>query len=100
MPGLIFRNALRHPRQLCGGGVGLALLPVGVGHAVNRFPRHVPWQIPGFGHPVRQAVAAKPGQPHQVDVRCIRPVAQMRDEAAERSCRHGIGNFSHFFALA
>ena len=38
-------------------------------------------------HPIGQAVAAKAGKPHQVDIFRIMPVLQMRDQAAKCRCR-------------
>ena len=47
----------------------------------------------GIVDPVCQAVAAKAGQPHQIDVLRIMPMAQVPDETAERGSGHGIGKF-------
>ena len=60
------------------------LPPLVVRHAVNFGPRLVFADAEAllsrrFLHPVAQAVAAEPGQVHQVDVLYVGPLAQMSD---------------------
>ncbi len=43
-----------------------------------------------FRDPVGEAVAAEARRPHQIDILDIRPVLQMRDQAAEGGCSHRI----------
>src|ERR1700730_5390194 len=62
--------------------------PFVIGHAVDDLARFGICQresaILGFGAiPFREAVAAKAGQVHQIDVLNVGPLAQMLDEAAE-----------------
>ncbi len=47
----------------------------------------------GLHDPVREAIAAKAGKAHQLDVLRVVSMAQMPDEAAERGGRHRIGQF-------
>src|SRR6185437_5384154 len=67
----------------------MLLAPLVVGHAVNDLARlrvgKLDTALPGgLAVPSRQAIAAEPGQIHQVDILHIGALAQMRDEGAER----------------
>jgi hypothetical protein len=55
---------------------------------VNDFASLILRQLPvGLHHPIGQAIAAKAGKAHEVDILRIMPVLQMRDEAPKcRSC--------------
>ncbi|PAV68588.1 hypothetical protein WR25_08163 [Diploscapter pachys] len=95
--GGIARHALVHPRELFGGRFGLvARLPLVLRHAVDRLTRGRLVQPAGFLDPVRQAVAAESGQPHQVDVLRVGAMAQVADEAAERLRGDRIGQRIEF----
>ena len=75
--------------MLLRGRFGLIFsLPLGVGHAVDRFAGFVHAQLDvhviGCGLvPFGQAVAAETGQRHQVDVLHILATAQVADQVAE-----------------
>src|SRR6266851_10080478 len=79
-------------------GAGLLLKlgpPLVIRHAVDHLPRFRVREreaaLLGLGPiPFRQAVPAKAGQVHQIDVLDIGPLAQMLDEAAKR-CRFEFG---------
>ena len=47
--------------------------------------------VAGLAYPVGEAVAAEPGQPHQIDVLRIVPVAQMPHQAAKGGGCHFVG---------
>src|SRR5262245_15352902 len=76
-------------RLLLGRGILLVLLPPFViGHAVDSGTALVlaQGQAPGVGrllHPVGQAVAAEPGEIHQIDVLHVGARAQVLDQAPE-----------------
>ena len=46
---------------------------------------------PGLHDPVSEAIAAEPGQPHQVDILRIMAVLQMAYQMAKSGGRNGIG---------
>src|SRR5687767_10691728 len=77
-------------RLLCRRGFLLVfLLPFGIGHAVDDLARLFLGEIDARGGrrlaiPVRQAVAAKAGEVHQVDVLDICPEPQMLEQAPKR----------------
>jgi len=79
----------REGRLLLGRGFGLvARLPRLVGHAVDDLTRRVVAQVVavrlrGRGVPLGQAVPAKAGQVHQVDVLDVGALLQVGDQVAE-----------------
>src|SRR6218665_1672216 len=86
--GPVARNARVHPRELLGRRLGLALLPFGIVHAVDRAARFFAAdRLARLGRslldPVGEAVAAEAGQAHQVDILRILPMPQMGDQPAE-----------------
>src|SRR5580704_220697 len=87
---------------LLGGRLLLVLLaPLVVGHAVDDLARLRVAELDALflgrrAVPFRQAVAAEPGQVHQVDILHVGTLAQMRDEGAEgRGFEFGAGLVVH-----
>src|SRR4051812_20695813 len=85
----VARNARFHPGDLLPRRLGLALLPLGIVHAVDRPARLVAAErLPrfrgGLCEPVGEAVAAEAGHAHQVDILRILAMAEVRDQPAER----------------
>src|SRR5690606_12974139 len=82
-------------------------LPSIVRHPVDPFARALEVELDasllgGGGVPLAEAVAAKPGQVHQVDVLDVGPLLEVGDQAAERRGFHlgalrivGNGGFAH-----
>src|SRR5215471_12191272 len=92
---------------LLGGGFLLVFRsPFVIGHAIDDLPRLGIGErnaaVFSFGAiPFRQAVAAKTGQVHQIDVLDVGPLAQMLHEAAEgRGLEFGAGFVVHRNLLA
>ena len=86
-------HAFSHAGKLLLGRFGLvAGLPFGGGQAMDHLARRgLVQRRAGVDDPVRKAIPAEPGQPHQFDVLRIMPVAQVPDETTECRRRHGIG---------
>ncbi len=93
VPWCVALHALGHAGKLLGGGIGLvARLPFGGGQAVDHFTRGSLVQRRTSIHdPVRQAIAAKAGKTHELDVLRVVPMAQVPDKAAERGGGYSIG---------
>jgi hypothetical protein len=73
------------------GGLLLVLgLPFLIGHAIDQLATFVfghgyRTRVGGVLHPVRQTVAAKTGEIHEIEVLDVGPLAQMLDQPPERS---------------
>src|SRR5262249_43172793 len=76
--------------ELAWAGVGLiARLPFGIGHAVNDLAGGVLVELDAAGLrgllvPVRQAIAAKAGEIHEVDILDVVTLAQMFEQPPKR----------------
>lgn len=93
VPRRVALHAFGHAGELLGRGLGLvARLPFGGGQAVDHLARGgLVQRRAGIHDPVRQAIAAKAGKAHKLDVLRVVPMAQVPDKAAERSGSYGIG---------
>ncbi len=88
----VFRHARLHGRELRFGCRGLPRgLPFRLRHPVDkRAGGCLVSIITRISYPVGEAVAAKPRQPHQLDILRIVAMAQMAHQPAERGGGHGI----------
>jgi hypothetical protein len=87
---VILGNAFFHAFDLFRVRLALMLrFPVGVGHAVDNFAALGFGKVSGFGDPIAEAIAAKSGKSHEVNILGVGAMLQMFDKAAEG----GGGNF-------
>ena len=93
MPRCVALDALGHASELLGRSLGLVTrLPVGCGQSVDHLPcGGLVQRRAGIDDPFRQAIPAKAGKAHQLDVLCVVPMTQVPDKATERGGCHGIG---------
>src|SRR3546814_3618963 len=68
----------------------MACFPFGGRHAVDDRAAGFLVHISSLGDPVAEAVAAKAGEPHQVDVCGVAAMLEQADEPAECDCGHSI----------
>ena len=90
---LILSHTFRHASESFGCCLGLMRgLPLAVGHSVDERAAIVLGHPARFGDPIAKAVAAKTGQPHQINILRVGAMLQMCNEPPECRRRYGIFN--------